>query len=83
MLLDIFKNVGIKDKTKVDKQRARMRAAATERIKSDKVQKMGIWIEPDEARLVDNDMCTTEHVQITHPSHHLSYIENCKCAGQE
>ena len=74
MLMDIFKNVGPKDETDIDKQRARMGAAAEARSKSSEAEETGIWIEPDEANLADDDLRTTEHVQIRHSGNHLSPI---------
>ena len=59
MLMDIFKNVGAKDETKVDKQRSRMGAAAEERTKSNNAKETGIWVEPDEAELADDKLCIT------------------------
>ena len=45
MLTDIFKNIGAKDKTEVDKQRARIGAAVIEQTQSDKAEKTGVLIE--------------------------------------
>ena len=71
MLMDIFKNVGPKDETEVDKQHSRMGAAAEARTKSSKAEETGIWIEPDEAELVDDDLRTTRHVEIRHSGNHI------------
>ena len=56
MLMNIFNNVGAKDNTEVDKQRARMRAVETEQTNSGKAEEMGVWIETDEARLADDNL---------------------------
>ena len=81
--MNIFKNVGAKDETKVDKQRARMRVAATERTKSDKAEETDIWLDLDETGLAYDDLQTTEDIQITHPGNHLSHRESYKFPGQE
>ena len=81
--MNIFKNVGAKDKTKVDKQRARMGAAATEHTHLDKSKETEIWIKPDEAELADDDLHTTEQVNIRHSGNHLSSRGNGNFAEQE
>ena len=80
MLMD---NVGAKDETEVDKQRSRIGAAVEERTKSNKVKETGIWIEPDKTELADDDLCTTEQVEVRHLGNHLSPIENDNFDGQE
>ena len=77
MLMGIFKNVGAKEKTEVDKQRSRMGAAAAERTKkSNKAKETGIWIEPDTAELADDALRTTEQVEIRHSGNQFSLMDN-------
>ena len=83
MLMDIFKNVGKKDENEVDNQRANMSAAAKARSTSEQSEDQGVWIEPDEVNLADDDLRTTENIQISHSSDHLSHSENPKIPGQE
>ena len=83
MLIDIFKNVSAKDKAEVDKQHSRMGAAAEEHTTSNQAEEIGIWVEPDEAELADDDLCTTKQVEIRHSGNHLSSMENGNFGGQE
>ena len=83
MLMDIFKNVGAKDKTEIVKKRARMGAAATERTKSNKAEETGIWIKLDEVELAADDLHTTTQVELRHLGNHLFPRDNGNVAGQE
>ena len=83
ILMDIFKNIGAKDETKVDKQRARMGAAATEHTQSDEAEETGVWVKPDEAELADNNLRATEQVEIRRSGNHLSPRGNGNVTGQE
>ena len=53
-----------------------MSAAAEARSKSEQVKDQGVWVEPDEVNLADDDLRTTQDINISHPSNHLSPIEN-------
>ena len=83
MLMDIFNSVGEKDKTEVDKKRARTEAVATEHTQSDEANKTGVWTKPDEAVLADDNLRTTKQVKSRQLGNHLHPKEMEKFAGQE
>ena len=45
ILMDLFKNVGTKEEIEVDKQRASIRAAVTERTQLNEAKETGFWIQ--------------------------------------
>jgi hypothetical protein len=70
LLVDIFKKVGSEEETDVDAQRKQVGEAANKRTKSDEAEAEleGIWTAPNKLDLADNNLRTTESVQITHPA---------------
>ena len=81
--MNIFNNVSKKDESDMDNQRANMSAAAAERAKPDEAKDQSVWIESDEVNLADDNLRTTEYIHNSHPSNHLSPIENDNFDGQE
>ena len=55
-----------------------MSAAAEARSESEQANVQGVWIEPDEVNLADDDLRMIEHIHISHPSNHLSHSKNSK-----
>ena len=68
LLMEIFRQVDDKEKTDVDIQRANQGHAAARRETTEQEELKGVWIEPDETELADDDLRTTRAVQITHPN---------------
>ena len=68
LLMDIFRQVDSSEASEIDIQRANQGKAAAQRQTSEQQELEGVWIEPDEAELADDDLRTPRAVQITHPS---------------
>ena len=65
-LIDIFKNASKPGRTEVDEHRQRISDAAAMRTVSEENKVDGTWIEPDEFNLKNDDLRTTENVDIVH-----------------
>ena len=68
LLMDIFRQIDSSEASEIDIQRANQGNAAAQRQTSKQQELEGVWIEPDEAELADDDLRTSRAVQITHPS---------------
>jgi hypothetical protein len=64
--MEILKGVGTEEEIEVDTQRKKMGNTAAEQTKSQKAELEGIWTAPNEVDLADDNLWTTESVQITH-----------------
>ena len=68
LLMDIYSGIDVRsEETNIDTQRANQGHAAAQRENSEQNELQGVWVEPDEAELADDDLRSSSTAQITHP----------------